>query len=384
MNIPLLQKIDRWAGVPLCLLLTLARSVFGRSLPPGPVAAARSILFIKLAEQGSTVLAGAAIARAVEMAGRENVFFVTFEENRFILDLLQLIPEENVITICRNSAPRLASSTWRAMRRMRRLKLDAAVDMEFFSRGSAIVACLSGARVRVGFHAFFGAGPYRGNLMTHRLLYNPHLHASAMFQVLVEALTCDPARLPTLHFAPPAAGHVLHPFAPRPEETEAVRAMLPGGPLILLNPNASDLLPLRRWPGGRYVELARRLFTSSRCSGRKRRRSLRRAPRGMRRFGWAWAAARVSTPITTGNHPAGTMFACNKSQWNRFLGKYAEYTPSAGAPPDSYRPTRLTCPTCHFPGGSASLNSSVFSSRVARFFSLTTSSPSGSRSSLKV
>src|SRR5205823_11241171 len=31
-------------------------------------------------------------------------------------------------------------------------------------------------------------------------------------------------------------------------------------PLILLNPNASDLLPLRRWPAPRYVELARRLL----------------------------------------------------------------------------------------------------------------------------
>src|SRR5207249_4214518 len=31
-------------------------------------------------------------------------------------------------------------------------------------------------------------------------------------------------------------------------------------PLILLNPNASDLLPLRRWPAQRYVELAQRLL----------------------------------------------------------------------------------------------------------------------------
>ena len=31
-------------------------------------------------------------------------------------------------------------------------------------------------------------------------------------------------------------------------------------PLILLNPNASDLLPLRRWPPTRYVDLARRLL----------------------------------------------------------------------------------------------------------------------------
>ena len=35
---------------------------------------------------------------------------------------------------------------------------------------------------------------------------------------------------------------------------------LGSAPLILLNPNASDLLPLRRWPSLRYVELARRLL----------------------------------------------------------------------------------------------------------------------------
>jgi len=259
MNVPLLQKIDRLAGVPLCFLLTVARKLFGRSLPPGPVKP-RSILFVKLAEQGSTVLAGGALTRAAQMVGRENVYFITFQENRFILDLLELIPEKNVITVSRRSAPELVSSTWQAVRRMRRLKLDAAIDMEFFARGSAVVACLSGARVRVGFHPFFGAGPYRGDLMTHRMLYNPHLHTSSMFQVLVEALTCDPARLPMLEFAAPSPEHALHQFAPRPEETEVVRTMLPKGPLILLNPNASDLLPLRRWPSERYIELARRLL----------------------------------------------------------------------------------------------------------------------------
>src|SRR6201999_1237035 len=103
-----------------------------------------------------------------------------------------------------DSMGELASTTWAAVQRMRRLKLDAAIDMEFFARGSAVVACLSGARVRVGFHSFFGAGPYRGDLMTHRLLYNPHLHTSAMFEAMVEALTRDPAMLPTFDFKPPA------------------------------------------------------------------------------------------------------------------------------------------------------------------------------------
>jgi ADP-heptose:LPS heptosyltransferase len=54
------------------------------------------------------------------------------------------------------------------------------------------------------------------------------------------------------------------------EETNAVRAkieaMAPdgtaGGRIILLNPNASDLIPLRRWPTDNYIALAARLLAS--------------------------------------------------------------------------------------------------------------------------
>jgi ADP-heptose:LPS heptosyltransferase len=225
----------------------------------------RRLLFVKLAEQGSTVLAAPAISRAVELAGRQNVYFIVFAENRFILDLLELIPPENVIVLSHGSLPELLSSTLAAVRRMRRLNLDAAIDMEFFARGSAALAFLSGARARVGFHASFGAGPYRGDLMTHRLLYNPHLHATSMFQVLVEALRVDPAKLPALPLPPPPSENVFKPFEARPGEREEVQALLPKcngapAPVILLNPNAGDLLPLRQWSKGRYVELARRLL----------------------------------------------------------------------------------------------------------------------------
>ena len=264
MNIPKLQTVDRVAGVPLCFILTVLRKVVPGRLAPGR-AAVRNVLFVKLAEQGSTVLAIAAIQRAVEMVGRENVHFIVFEENRFILDLLELVPEKNVITLNSQTLTGLALSTLRAMRRMWGLKLDAAIDMEFFARGSAVITFLSGARARVGFHTWYAAGPYRGDLFTHRLLYNPHLHTTTMFQVLVETLRSDPADLPTMNLPPPSAENTFAHYAPRPGEVETVEALLPGEtgkrpPIILLNPNASDLVPLRQWPAVRYVELARRLL----------------------------------------------------------------------------------------------------------------------------
>ena len=95
-------------------------------------AAARQNSFEKFAEQGSTVLAYPAICRANELVGRENVYFVVFADNRFVLDVMEIIPVENVITIPTHSPFALALGTLRAVLRARKIGIDAVVDMEFF------------------------------------------------------------------------------------------------------------------------------------------------------------------------------------------------------------------------------------------------------------
>src|SRR5215472_12183762 len=264
-GISALQRTDRWVGAPLCAILTILRRILESAVRPGPRQIER-ILFVKFAEQGSTVLAYPAILRAIDMVGRENVYFVVFEDNRFILDAMEIIPDGNVITIATNSLFGLATGALRAVQQVRKIGIDAVVDMEFFTRFSAILTFMTGAKSRVGFHTFYGDGPYRGDLMTHRLLYNPHLHTSQMFEAMVEALARDPSVLPTFDFRPPA-NQPLATFRPSQSEVAEINALLQresprigSAPLILLNPNASDLLPLRRWPPLRYVELARRLL----------------------------------------------------------------------------------------------------------------------------
>src|SRR6266550_2684118 len=264
-DISTLQHTDRWIGAPLCAILTLVRRIFESAGRPGP-RQVRRILFVKFAEQGSTVLAYPAILRAIEMVGRENVYFVVFEDNRFILDAMEIIPDGNVITIATNSLFGLATGALRAVLQVRKIGIDAVVDMEFLTRFSAILTFMTGAKSRVGFHTFFGDGPYRGDLMTHRLLYNSHLHTSEMFEAMVAALTRDPAVLPTFDFTP-SVNQPLARFRPSPSELAEINALLErenprigSAPLILLNPNTSDLLPLRRWSERRYFELARRLL----------------------------------------------------------------------------------------------------------------------------
>src|SRR5206468_8448885 len=159
-SISTLQRADRWVGAPLCAILTVIRKIFESARRPAPRQVKR-ILFVKFAEQGSTVLAYPAIRRAIEMVGRENVYFVVFEDNRFILDVMEIIPDGNVITIATQSLFALAAGALGAVLQVRKIGIDAVVDMEFLPRFSTILTFTTCAKSRVGFQTFFGVVPAR-------------------------------------------------------------------------------------------------------------------------------------------------------------------------------------------------------------------------------
>jgi hypothetical protein len=96
-----IRFVDRWLGIPACALLTLWRRLFDWRKPSGPI---RRVLVLKLVEQGATVIAYPALRAVAERVGRENVFFMVLEENRAILDLLDVVPAENVISVPRGGA----------------------------------------------------------------------------------------------------------------------------------------------------------------------------------------------------------------------------------------------------------------------------------------
>lgn len=263
--------IDRYCGKPICAALSLVRRLFGWMVPQRPqVGPVKSFLFIKLIEQGATVLAHPALARAVELAGKENVYFWVFEENRPIMDLLEVIPPENVIAVRTGGFVRMILSLLATVWKVRRLKIDACVDMEFFSRGSAILAFLSGAARRVGMDRFTNEAPYRGHLLTHRVGYSPYLSTMQAYYLMVEAAMEDPSQVPLLKRTMPEIEAALPEIRPTEAELSRLRGLISAagtaeGPLVLLNANASDLLPLRRWPTERFLDLARRLLDADRA-----------------------------------------------------------------------------------------------------------------------
>lgn len=261
-----IRVLDRVVGVPLCALLTLARRV-GGGLRRGKAAQSpRKVLFIKLIEQGATVLAYPAVQTAIARVGAQNVYFWVFKQNRPILDVMAMVPPQNILEIDASGPGAFLRDLARTLRRLRRIGIDATIDMEFFSRASAILAYLTGAATRAGLHRFTAETVYRGDLLTRRVCYNPYLHTAEMFDVLVRAAFEEPA--PDGIYKGRRAHALPEPprYRPSPDLEARVRRMLEeacggviGRPIVLLNANASDLLPLRRWPEERFVELAQRL-----------------------------------------------------------------------------------------------------------------------------
>jgi ADP-heptose:LPS heptosyltransferase len=124
---------------------------------------------------------------------------------------------------------------------------------------------LSGAKRRVGFHRFHAEGLYRGEMLTHRVNYNGHIHMAKNFICMVNALLAPKPEVPySKTFV--SDEEIRVPIQPVTEdEKEFVRGLIRQvypeyrpdfHRVVLINPNSSELLPQRRWDRDRYCMLA--------------------------------------------------------------------------------------------------------------------------------
>ncbi len=266
MKVSTMRRVDAWMGVPLCLLFsslrTLASVLFRPAIPAGRP---KSILVIKLSEMGALITLGPAIRMLTELVGKENLYFLTFGESQGLLEVLDFVPQKNIYVLRTDSLSKLIRDAMTSLRSIRSRRIECSVDLDFFSRATALIGWLSGCRRRVGCHAYFGEGPYRGDLLTHRVKFNPHVHISQMFEVLAHAVVRPVADFPRLEHIPSPAESPRERFKPADQELAGIRRMFEeagvaaGSTVILLNSNISDreAIPLRKWSDESYVELAK-------------------------------------------------------------------------------------------------------------------------------
>ena len=228
------QHLDRYLGIPLCVLLRL----FSKQAPAIPTP--KKILFIQLSALGDTILAIPTI-RAIRH---------TFPDAE--VTMLASPTNLNYLGGCPYIDRRIPfhKPEGRLISRLRREGFDWAIDLEHWPRLSALLAYATGAPMRVGFST---KGQHRHFLFTETVPHIQGRHEVRNFLSLATQLNCSVQELGLeVWWDEKDRAWVREVLA---EEGISLET-----PLIVLHPEAGRRgEPRRRWPQGRYVALANAL-----------------------------------------------------------------------------------------------------------------------------
>lgn len=267
MHVNTMRNVDYWMGIPLCFLGSMIHKM-AKIVPSKLSATPSNILLIELSEMGSTILVDPAMQK-LKREFNANLHFVIFKKNKPSLDILCTVPEANIFMIREDNLFSLIKDTFAFFLWTRVKKIDTVIDLELFSRFTALLTGFTGASRRVGFHAFYNEGLYRGSMLTHEVAYNPHIHIAKNFIALVNALLVKNNEIPYSKTIIEDDEILLNKVMVNHNSKDAMRIKIASfypaydssfHKIILFNANASDLMPLRRWDRKNYIELAMRIL----------------------------------------------------------------------------------------------------------------------------
>ena len=263
-NLQKMRWIDFWVGIPLCGLLTFGEKIF-RLFYPVPQRPVRRILLIKLTEVGAVVQTYPLLSWLRRTYPGAEISFLVFKKNISCLHMFdEAIALQHVYGIEDESLGSLVAGTWKVLRQIVREDFDVVIDLEFFSRFTALLSCLSGAARRIGFHRYSFEGLYRGDLYTHKVPYNPLQHCSRMYLALGKMVSLPDMNSPGMPVSVESHEIVFPTISPSLNNTRRVQAKLEasgilGRRLYLVNPG-EGVLPVREWPLDNYNLLVRRIL----------------------------------------------------------------------------------------------------------------------------
>lgn len=270
MDVNLIRIVDKRIGIPLCFILSMINKGIILFKKPKRISNPQKILFIELFEMGSMVLAYSLFKKTKELFPNAKFYFLTSKKNQYTIDLLNIVPKENIIKINADNFITLLITTLKVIYTLRRQKIDIAIDMELFARFTAILAYLIGAKNTVGYYKYTQEGLYRGTMQTHKVEYNPHIHIAHNLLNLIYAVALPEKQIPYSKRKIIMSDIVVPKIHMSYIEKQNIRNKLEqenigvssAKKIILLNPNASELIPIRRWPMQNYICLAKLLINN--------------------------------------------------------------------------------------------------------------------------
>lgn len=225
------RRLDRWAGVPIVWALSKGMSV--QSAPR----TIRRILIIKLAAMGDTVLLIPAI-RAIRNAYPEAT--IDWWASPINVAIARTVPYVNRVLVAQ-ATPGIPLA--RHIGQLRASRYDAVIDFEQWARGTAIIAALTGAPVRVGFDT---PGEKRFALFTDGVRKDFKKHERDDFLALAGTLAPGPAN-PDLELWETPQGQA--------EADDRLSKRTSAKRKILLHPGCGGDGRPREWPLASYAVL---------------------------------------------------------------------------------------------------------------------------------
>ena len=134
MKVDTMRFVDKYFGVPLCLIGTAIFKIF---LRPKKNDKPKNILFIELSEMGSAILVDPAMQKAKKTFDAE-LFFLIFKKNKPSLQLLNTVEDKNIFTINAGGIISLIKDTWKFLFWARKRNIVTVIDLELFSRYSGL------------------------------------------------------------------------------------------------------------------------------------------------------------------------------------------------------------------------------------------------------
>lgn len=251
--------VDRHLGPILCALLLVARRLTRRAAPPLAPGEMRKVLLVKMWGMGSVVLVSPTLRELRAQFPGARIDFLTLRENAAVLRFYEEVDRVHALDLARG-IPRFLLDTVVLLGRLRRERYDLVLDLEFFTRFSAIASCLIGARRS---HGFSTKGSWRGRLHDVEAPFNSYHHVALNFLSLLRASAVEPLPVSDEAFR---EGESLPPLRASEAAWQSCLATLRADPawregasLAVVNPNAGDMALERRWPAERVVDFLRGL-----------------------------------------------------------------------------------------------------------------------------
>ena len=264
-QITIYRLLDRTFGQALCFILY----VFSFLIDLFSFNTERKFCFIQFSEMGSICLSYSAFKHAETLYGKSNLFFITFQGIQEPLEILDIIPKENIYLIRTSSLWDILCDLIKIIVKTRKAGISDFADCEIFTNISTALMLLCGANKRIGFSSLEKNCDFREKILTHKVVYSDTKHISESYLSLVDASKYEASKEPAgkaelkhliresvkIEVLQEAKLSIL-----RKLEILTGRTFTEKTKIVAMSPDPG-ILPLRGWPAISYNQFATHILS---------------------------------------------------------------------------------------------------------------------------